>query len=67
MCVKNTGVEASLLVGKVYKVIRPAVNDGPRDVRVIDEEMEDYLYPSTFFVEIEVPARARRALAQVEA
>ncbi|HRK31648.1 MAG TPA: hypothetical protein PLD59_11265 [Tepidisphaeraceae bacterium] len=67
MCVKNAGVEASLVVGKIYKVIRPEVNDGLQNIRVIDEEMEDYLYPSTFFVEIEVPARGRHALAQVEA
>lgn len=69
MCVKNTGVEASLLVGNVDKVVQPEMNDGLREVRVTDEEHEDYLYPASFFVEIDILLRARRAfmLAQVVA
>ena len=32
-------------------------------VRVIDESGEDYLYPATHFVAVELPREAERALA----
>jgi len=33
-------------------------------VRIIDESGEDYLYPGSFFVPIELPLAARKALAK---
>jgi hypothetical protein len=33
-------------------------------LRVIDESGEDYLYPADFFVAIELPLAARKALAK---
>ena len=38
-----------LQVGAVYKVAPPAPNDQPDDLRVIDGEGEDYLYPADYF------------------
>lgn len=38
-----------LLVGAVYKVATPDANDQPNDLRVIDGEGEDYLYPADYF------------------
>jgi len=38
-----------LVVGHVYKVATPEVNDGAEWLRVIDEEGEDYLYPRSYF------------------
>ncbi|MFZ4664236.1 MAG: ribbon-helix-helix protein, CopG family [Caldilineaceae bacterium] len=38
-----------LVVGHVYKVAPPVENDGPEWLRVIDEEGEDYLYPTVYF------------------
>jgi len=35
-------------------------------VRVIDESGEDYLYPSEFFVAIELPAAIEKTLARIE-
>src|SRR5438132_2581921 len=63
MCVDNRGYEGSLWIGKVYKVIKPDVNDLPSDLRVIDEEGEDYLYSGRRFVPVVVPPKGRRALA----
>ena len=63
MCVDNSGHEASLLLGKVYQVIKPLVNDWPTWLRVIDEEGEDYLYPAKRFVPIELPPAAKKAVA----
>jgi len=52
-----------LIFGKVYRVLGPERLDCPDELRIIDESGEDYLYPSKWFVSIEVPFKARRALA----
>jgi hypothetical protein len=52
-----------LIVGKVYRVLKPLKLDGLESIRVIDESGEDYLYPSAWFVPIEVPGKVKRALA----
>jgi hypothetical protein len=62
MCIDNRGYEGSLLVGKVYQIVRPLPGDGRKDVRVVDEEAEDYLYPADQFVPVELSARGKRAL-----
>jgi hypothetical protein len=38
-----------LVVGQVYKVAPPDKNDQPDDLRIIDGEGEDYLYPAEYF------------------
>jgi hypothetical protein len=67
MCIENRGHEASLLVGKVYRVLKPAAADSRFDLRVVDEEGEDYLYPLANFVQLELPIKARRALNRANA
>lgn len=54
VCVRNEGYEESLELRKLYEVLedRDAAKDGL--LRVIDED-EDYLYPSSWFVAIEIP------------
>ena len=52
ICVRNTGVAADAA----------AASQGL--VRVVDESGEDYPYPETFFVPIEVPQAAVRAFAK---
>jgi len=54
-----------LIVGKVYRVLKPRKNDLESDLRVIDESQDDYIYPEEWFVPIEVPYRVKRALASV--
>ena len=51
-----------LLIGKVYRVLKPQNGDGLDDLRVIDESRDDYIYPETWFAPVELPARARRVL-----
>ena len=60
LCVKNGGAE-DLEVRKVYRVL--ALDDAKSRgyLRVIDDSGEDYLYPSDYFVLIELPEKARRA------
>ena len=55
VCINNVDYPASLELHKIYLVIpdEDAALEG--DIRVIDESGEDYLYPSSYFVPIEVP------------
>jgi hypothetical protein len=62
MCIDNRGNEVSLHIGMVYQVIQPERNDRPADVRVIDEEGEDYLYSAKQFVPVQIPPKARKVL-----
>ena len=63
LCISNEGSAASLELGKAYRVIKPLPDDPSGRVRVLDEENEDYLYPSDWFVPIQVaPATQKRVL-----
>jgi hypothetical protein len=62
ICIDNTDYPASLELRKIYRVIADpdAMQDG--DLRVVDESGEDYLYPADYFVIVDFPASAIRAL-----
>ena len=62
LCINNRNYAASLEVGKVYRVLPDEQASRHRQVRVIDESGEDYLYPRERFVPIVVPSVAKRAL-----
>jgi hypothetical protein len=63
VCIQNGEYEADLLVGKLYRVAAPERNDRSSDIRIFDESGEDYLYPRAWFVPVDLPLKARRALA----
>ena len=62
VCISNAEYPSSLERYKIYQVIQDeeAARDG--DIRVIDESGEDYLYPASFFVIIEVPQEVEHAI-----
>src|SRR5947207_3364494 len=62
ICIEQGEYEPLLHVGKAYRVIRPEPNDPAYLWRVIDEEGEDYLYPAEWFVPVQLPPKAKRAL-----
>ena len=62
LCLDNTDYEASLIVGKVYRVLPDAKAVKDDLVRIIDESGEDYLYPTEYFVMITLPRQKARAL-----
>jgi hypothetical protein len=62
VCLKNTGYEASLEPRKIYEVIPDQEAEKHRQLRVIDESGEDYLYPESFFAAIELPQPLRKAV-----
>lgn len=55
-----------LIVGKVYRVLKPQKLDRGKEIRIVDESREDYLYPADWFVPIEVPGKVKRALAAIQ-
>ncbi len=61
LCVRNEGSE-DVEPRKLYEQLpdRRAAKDGY--VRVIDESGEDYLYPADYFVAVDLPREAERAL-----
>jgi hypothetical protein len=62
VCINNVDYPASLEVHKIYRVVsdEDAIMEG--DIRVIDESGEDYLYPSSYFVPIQVPQTVKESL-----
>ena len=50
--------KASLEPRKVYRVVEDPVAEAKSLLRAIDESGEDYLFPASLFVPIEVPERA---------
>lgn len=63
ICVKNEGFEASLEIRKVYDLLPDAEAESHGMLRVIDESGEDYLFPESFFVPIDLPAPVQARLA----
>jgi len=62
VCIKNKGYEASLEIGKLYRVI-PDENAARHGyLRIVDESGEDYGYAATRFFAIDVPRPLERAL-----
>lgn len=65
VCVNNADYPASLELHKIYRVLPDAKAGADGDVRVIDESGEDYLYPASYFVAIDLPQELKHALLQV--
>ena len=63
LCVANRGCE-DLETRKVYRQLpdEAAARDGY--VRVVDESGEDYLYPETFFVVVDLPREVARVFSR---
>ena len=67
MCIRNGEYRVDLVVGKIYRVVKPERNDRPSDVRIVDESGDDYLYPRNWFVSVDLPAKAKKVLSAVKA
>ena len=62
LCIDDGGYPESLKVRKVYVTLPDERAAEDQFVRVIDETEEDYLYPASLFVPIELPPRATTTL-----
>lgn len=55
-CIDNSSYEVSLEIRKLYEKIPDKEAEELKQVRIIDESGEDYLYPSEFFASVKIPA-----------
>jgi hypothetical protein len=62
VCINNKKYEASLEVGKLYRVIPDEEAELHGYLRVVDESGKDYGYSADRFFRIEVPRPLERAL-----
>lgn len=62
ICLKNKGYEVSLEPRKLYQVLPDLDAAKHRQLRIIDESGEDYLYPASYFAAIELPTPVRKAV-----
>ena len=62
VCLKNKGYEVSLETRKIYQVLPDTEAAKHRQIRVIDESGDDYLYPASYFTQIELPQPIRKAV-----
>ena len=62
VCVKNKQYGASLELRKLYQVLPDDSAAKHRQIRVIDESGEDYLYPEDYFVAFPLPHSAEKAV-----
>jgi hypothetical protein len=65
VCLNNEGYEASLEVGKIYRVIPDETAEINGLIRVIDESGEDYGFSANRFHPIELPKPIEEALLSV--
>ena len=66
LCIDNTDYKASLILGKVYRILpdpRAAKDDL---VRIVDESGEDYLYHKSHFVFVDFPPAVKKKLLALE-
>ncbi|MEZ2228355.1 MAG: hypothetical protein ACBR50_19040 [Microcoleus sp.] len=62
VCINNQDYSASLEVRKIYQVLPDTQANANQMIRVIDESGEDYLYPSGYFMLIELSEPVQQAL-----
>ncbi|HBI45732.1 MAG TPA: hypothetical protein DDY78_23195 [Planctomycetales bacterium] len=62
LCVNADAYPASLEARKVYRALADPDAEVKGFVRVVDESGEDYLYPQSMFVAVDLPQAAVEAL-----
>jgi len=61
LCIENKDCE-DLVKRKIYKVVPDEKSEKEGYFRVIDESGEDYLYPQSYFIIVQLPRKAQEAL-----
>ena len=62
ICIDNSEYPVSLELHKVYRAVHDKHAEGDRDLRIIDESGEDYLYPAKYFISVDLPKEIVRTL-----
>ena len=66
LCLENEGNEASLILGKVYRILPDARAAKDDFVRIIDESGEDYLFHKSQFAFVEFPRAVRKKILALQ-
>lgn len=66
LCLENAGNEASLILGKVYRIVPDARAAKDDLIRVIDESGEDYLFTKRQFALVDFPQAVRKRILALE-
>ena len=61
LCIGNKDCE-DLEIRKIYQVLPDDDAEKEGYIRVIDESGEDYLYPQSYFIVVQLPREAQEAL-----
>ncbi len=61
LCVENKDCD-DLEKRKVYQIISDETAEKDGYVRIVDESGEDYLYPDSYFIAVDLPIKAQEAL-----
>jgi hypothetical protein len=64
ICIGNPGYTASLEPRKIYESLPDTDAQSRELIRVIDESGEDYLYPASLFIAIELPKSVQSAIVR---
>ena len=62
LCIDNTDYQASLIPGKVYRIVPDPRAARDELVRIIDESGEDYLYHKSHFVLVDFPPAVKKKI-----
>lgn len=66
LCLDNAGNEASLILGKVYRILPDARAAKDDLVRIVDESGEDYLFNKSQFAFVDFPQSVRRKILALQ-
>ena len=64
ICIGNPGYTSSLEPRKIYESLPDTDAQSRELIRVIDESGEDYLYPASLFIAIELPKGVQSAIVR---
>ena len=66
LCLDNADYEASLVLGKVYRIIPDPEAAKDDLIRIVDESGEDYLFHKSLFVFVDFPKAIAKRLRSLE-
>ena len=66
LCLENEGNEASLILGKVYRIVPDARAAKDDLVRIVDESGEDYLFDKSQFAFVDFPQAVRKKILTLQ-
>ena len=65
LCIENNGCE-DIEKRKIYQILPDEAAAREGYLRVVDESQEDYLYPESYFIFVELPPKVQEAFVAKE-